>query len=325
MKKVILILLCLGFFCSGALAQEITASTEVTSREITVPAKQRFNIGAGYWYTWAKMDMKLLADTAWINSGLANKGDKVSELDNDLDSGMVIVNAEAWIWWRLYVDGFIGWGNCDGSHEDSDWIPAMSGGKWSLSKSDASGDVVTLNANGYLRIIDEPEDKGYLDFSLGYFYYKDDIEHIKNTRVEIYNWGAVNIPLSGHDSSDRYTFDGLRLGARGKIRIMDRLALKGSIGVCPWLDVKKKWYWNLAGHKGTGDADGTAFDVDVSVEFKITKNIFIEAGYKYINLNSDDGDLHWDYYNSGLTETDKNVWNVEGHRGGFYGMGRLKF
>ena len=187
------------------------------------------------------------------------------------------------------------------------------------------------NANGYLRLLEEPNDKGYLDFALGYFSYNDDIKHLKNSTLVISNYTVVNTPIVGHDSSDEYKFYGIRLGARGKIQLIDRLAVKGAVGICPWADMDNHKYWNLrqdfgppAGMKASIDASATIIDFNIGLEFKITKYIFIEAGYKYIDLDSDQGndDRTWA---SGTSITYKDAGEADGHRGGVYGMGRVKF
>ena len=331
MKKIslIAILVLTTFVCGLAFTQEVeitevTEVTEVTTVTPAEPAKQRFDIGAGYWYTWSSLDSFVYASPQDSATGiLYASGDKISELNNDLDAGLFIVNAEAWIWWRFYVDGFVGWGKFEGEHDDSDWLTLLSSDKWSLSKSDADGDVTTWNLNGYLRIIEEPEDKGYLDIALGYFYYRDDIEHLRNSTLLISNWAVTNSPIVGHDSSDRYTFDGIRLGARGKIRLHDRVAVKASGGICPWLDVKNKGYWNLRGMDIDSSADGTALDLNIGLEFKLTKNLFIEAGYKYISLDSDIGD-DTRTLADGTRIKLEDSFEARGDRGGFYAMGRLK-
>ncbi len=253
-------------------------------------------------------------------------------MNNDLDAGLFIINAEAYLFWRLYADAFVGWGDFEGEHKDYDWFPRYDTDARQLSKSDADGDVTTWNINGYFRIIEEPEDKGYLDVSLGYLYYQDDIEHIRNSTLVIYWWETVNIPIAGHDSQDQYTFDGLRFGARGKIRLHNRVAIKAGGGIVPWLDVENEKFWNLRDDLGEppgldikGEAEGTALDLNIGIEVKITKNFFIEAGYKYINLDSDNGDLDWDWISTpGVDETTEDNWNVEAERSGFYAMARLK-
>lgn len=326
MKKInFIIALFLSFFLLSCAiyAQEATPAKE--------PAKQRFDIGAGYWYTNATTDYFAYASETDLFGGLFYmKGDKISELNNDLDAGLFIVDMDAWLWWRFYADGSIGWGEFEGEHTDSDWLPRFDSSLMQFSESDADGDVVTWNVNGRLRLIEEPEDKGYLDASLGYFYYRDDIEHLRNSTITTYFWESVNAPIAGHDSSDKYTYDGIRLGLKGKIRLHDRVAIKAGGGLCPWLNVKDEKFWNLradfgppAGMEATIEADGTAFDLTAGLEFKITKNLFVEAGYKYINLDSDigDDDRHW---LSGVDTTFDDAGEVEAERGGFYAMGRLK-
>lgn len=319
-----------AFICTQALAQEVTKVTSSTETKTEVKPeekKQRISVAAGYWYTWSKLNRYVYAPPSSEDAFtgiLYNQGDKVSELEYDLDAGMAIVNADLWIWWRFYADGFLGWGSFDGSQEDSDWLTLINSQKWSLSKSDADGDVRTWNANAYLRVIEEPDDKGYLDLGGGYFYYRDDVEHLKNSTQVISNWTVVNTPIAGHDSQDRYTFDGFRFAARALIRVHKRLAIKFNGGFCPWGNVKDKGYWNLREMNIDAEANATMFDLDIGLEFNFTKNLSIEAGYKYIDLDSDRGN-DTRTWSDGTKITYTDAFKAEGHRGGFYGMARLSF
>lgn len=330
MKKfTLLLLIFIAIVCATAFAQETKAPVQVkaTTEVSTAPAvtsKPRFDVGIGYWYTWASMDSYVYASSTI--PGIWSKGDKISELDNNLDAGLFIVNAEAYLFWRLYVDGFVGWSDFSGEHKDYDWFPDYSSDIYSLSKSDADGNVVTWNANGYFRIIEGKEDKGYLDASIGYFYYSDDIEHIRNSTQVILDYEVVNDSnyLVGHDSQDKYTFDGLRLGARGKIRLHDRVAIKASGGITPWATAKDEAYWNLRGMRIDCEADATIYDFNIGLEFKITKYLFIEGGYKYINLDSDKGDDTRTFDDGSPGFTIEDAFEADGNRGGFYLMGRLK-
>lgn len=335
MKNIFLLVLVILSFYGITFAQEISAPVDVTTTAPAPEVKQRFSIGAGYWYTNASMD-SFVYD--------ADLGGKISELNNDLDAGLFVINAEAYLFWRLYADVFIGWGDFEGDHRDSDWIlpgevfiDSITWGDvadilgldlsqpYSVTVSDADGDVTIWNINGYVRVIEQPENKGYLDVSLGYFYYQDDIEHLHNSTWVTYFWETINDTeaLAGHDSQSKFTFDGIRLGVRGKVRLHDRIAIKASGGIVPWADVEEDAYWNLREMDIKGEADGTIFDLDIGLEFKVTKNLFIEAGYKYINLDSDRGD-DTRTWADGSTITLEDGFAAEGERGGFYAMGRLK-
>lgn len=336
MKKIFLLIGLFISICAIGFTQELTASAQVTTtQETTAPAtsaKPRIDIGAGYWWTSGELNLKLYADKDWYYGLLAKKGDKVSELDNDLDAGLFIINIDAYLFWRLYADAFVGFGDFEGEHKDYDWYPRLDPDPFQLSKSDADGDVTTWGINGYFRIIEEKQDKGYLDVSLGYLYYQDDIEHLKDSTVLIYDYNPVNIPVAGHDSFDRYTFDGLRFGLRGRIQLHDRVAIKASGGIVPWLDVDNEKFWNLRDELGLppglevkGEAEGTGIDLSIGLEVKVTRYFFIEAGYKYMNFDSNNGDLDWDWIaTSGVDMVTEDNWNVEAERGGFYVMGRLK-
>lgn len=328
MRNYLILAVIITMICGTVFAEEVTvSSTAAATSTTTAPAtssKPRFDIGAGYWYTWSEVDSKIYDP----DSGL-----KISELEYDVDAGLFIVNADVYLFWRLYADGFLGWGNFEGSHEDSDWEPTISlTDLIQFSTSDADGDVTTWNANGYLRIIEDKEDKGYLDASLGYIYYRDDIEHLRNSIITISNYLPVSMPIVGHDSQAKYTFSGLRLGARGKIRLNDKIAIKAGGGIAPWLNVEQHTFWNLRddfgdppGRNTDGETDGTAFDFNIGLEIAITKNLIIEGGYRYMNFDSDNGGQDYDWIATpGIELTTDDNWNVEADRGGFYAMGRLR-
>jgi hypothetical protein len=311
--------------------QQVTnVSTQETKSSVSWP---RIDVGAGYWWTQSNLDMKLYASEPWVENGimLANTGDKVSELNNELDSGLFVVNAEAYLFWKLYVDGFIGWNSFEGKHKDSDWLPQYDTSLMQFSESDANGNIATWNANAYIRLIDNKDKKGYLDFGLGYFYYRDNIEHIENSTISVLNWETVNIPIPGHDSSDDYKFDGFRICTKAMVKPHERVAIKFAGGIVPWLSVSDNKFWNLrddfgepAGLTIKGDADGFAFDFNVALEIKILQNFYIEGGYKYISLSATDGNLKWRWDARPDVESDADSWDVDAGRGGFYAMGRIK-
>lgn len=326
MKKVIF-LLCIVFIigCVFASAQETAGQAS--------GKKPRFDVGAGYWYTWASLDNEHVA--VRDNPGFWLKGQKVEEINYDNDGGLFIVNADAYLFWRLYADGLIGWGDIDDAEQViSEWSPVISSAKETESISDANGDVTTWNINGHFRVLEKPEDNNYLDLSLGYLYYQDDFEELPNLIEIISNFETVNNPISGADEdSDKYTFDGIRLGARARLKFHERFAVKGNIGISPWLDAEREARFNLNASPNDPnvlgndiDAESDAFGIDaaIGIEFKVTENIFIEAGYKYINIDSDVGDRTYSWADGTVLEFDSGWKNAEVERGGIYAMGRVK-
>lgn len=329
MKKWLFVLVpALVLICSLSYAEQVQAPTELSaSNKCTLgstPGWPRIDVGVGYWYTWNKLNSYVWADEDWIEDGViyARKGDKASELENKLDSGMLVINGEAYLFWRLFVDGFVGLGNFKGNHKDYDWYKALDPEPYQLSESDADGKALTWNANANIRLIDGKDQKGYLDLSLGYQYYRDNIEHLRNSTLLIYNYESVDIPINGHDSQDKYTFDGFRLGARGRCQLIERLALKGNVGLVPWMKAENNAYWNLRDTYFDSTADGTSFDATLALEFKITKNLFIEAGYKYMYFDTGKGPEKVTMGDE--SETYDDAFSVDATRHGFYAMGRLK-
>lgn len=348
-KYIILLAVIFVVICNIAFAKEYKAYYDTKEDNISKPAsnnQKRFNVGAGYWYTWGSLDSFV------YNADFG--GAKVSELNYDTDAGLFVVNMDTWLFWRMYADASIAWGSIEGSLTDSDWmLPSElyvfdgwigTGQAWadyfgadinspfSVSKSDTEGDTEIWNINGYFRVLEQPNSNGYLDVGLGYFYYQDNIEHITDGVQTVLLWFPTDIPFpSNQDSSDKYTFDGLRLGLRSRIPLHNRIAINVSGGISPWLNAEKDMFWNLrndfglpAGMESKVTTDGFAFDINLGVEFKIVENLFLEAGYKYLNLQSNKGDDER-LWLSGVTATFEDAVDMEVNRGGFYGMARLKF
>lgn len=329
-NKVLLLIIIFLTICSVSFAEQATGQIqmpkdnipEVEKNAMATSDKPRFDIGAGYWWTWASLDTKLVAISDLPGSWL--KGDKISQLEYDTDAGLFVVNADAYLFWRIYMDGYLALGNMhDASQIDSDWQMQVSTSKWMESKASAEGDVRTWNANLYLRLLEEKENKGFFDISLGYLYYQDDISTMKDLVYRIWEWQAVNEPVDGLDSSDKYTFDGIRLGARARIRIHDRVAIKLYGGLSPWLTADRDGYWNLRQMDIKGTADATSYDLGISVEFKVVEHLFIEAGYKYMSFTTDTGD--YTHTVDGVKYEFEDGWDsTSADRSGFYAMGRLK-
>lgn len=331
-KKIFLLTLVFLSACSMVFGQQISTQAEASSTIIvpevqsdTAPptsGKPRIDIGAGYWYTWASLDTTLVAIETL--PGYYLKGDKISELNYKTDAGLFVINADAFICWRIYADALVALGNMHNANQlDSDWLMSISNLKWMESKAEADGDVLTWDANLYFRILQEKEDKGFFDVSLGYLYYKDDITKMKDLVYRIVDWAATNEPVAGLDSSDRYKFDGVRLGARAKIRFCERVAFKINGGLAPWMKSTRDGYWNLRSMDISGDADASGFDINASLEFKITKNFFAELGYRYMSFDTDVGD-YTHKIEGGVYNYEKGWDSTEVSRGGIYAMGRLK-
>ena len=131
-----------------------------------------------------------------------------------------------------------------------------------------------------------------------------------------------NTPLAGHDSQDKYTFDGFRIGSRCRWEVFDRIAFKGNAGVMPWMNAINKGYWNIRQTNFLGTSAGAGVDLMGGFEFRITKNFFIEAGYKYMYFKSYKGAQRTRGIDSeGWSEIG---FSAQAERGGFYFKGNLK-
>jgi hypothetical protein len=282
------------------------------------------DIGVGYWHTNSKLNSYVYAPADWVENGSlrAYQGDVISKLRNKLGSEMLLINAEAHIFWRLYVDGFVGLGDFGGEHKDYDWQPQERPDLISLSASDADGIVRTWNVNGNIRLLEDPRKKFYLDLALGYLFYRDDITHLHNTTLEIAGYQQEYTWLAGHNSSDKYTFQGFRIGLRGKMEVLKGIAVKANAGVVPGLTGENRGYWNLREIDFLGDTNGVGCDLTGGLEFSITKHLSIEGGYKYMRFITHEGDQTTTTIDG--TTKHLNGCSFDAERGGFYVMGRIR-
>lgn len=177
------------------------------------------------------------------------------------------------------------------------------------------------DANAELRCVDWNAGKSFVDLSLGYLYYRDTINNLHNSTSIINNFESTNTPVEGHDSQDKYTFDGFRIGSRVRVEIFDRIAFKGRAGVLPWMNAVNKGYWNLRELHFLSTARGAAYDLMGGFEFRITKNFSMEAGYKYMYFSSYKGTQRTRCVDQ--ESYGEKGFSANAERGGFYFMGRL--
>ena len=289
------------------------------------PETERFQMGVGAWPTTGRLDSFVYqaVGSQWIEGGIlrANPGDTISKLQNKLNSTMVIMDFDMHLFSFLYLDASMGVGGFGGEHRDYDWEPRNSSSLSSLSFSSADGYSMVWDANAELRCVDWNAGKSFVDLSLGYLYYRDNIRQLHNSTTTISEYNPVNIPMEGHDSQDKYTFDGFRIGSRVRVEIFDRIAFKGRAGVLPWMNAVNKGYWNLWPKEFLGTARGAAYDLMGGFEFRITKNFLMEAGYKYMYFSSDKGMQR--VRSPGSESYNEDGFSANASRCGFYFMGRL--
>jgi hypothetical protein len=292
--------------------------------KITTPEPDRFEFGVGAWPTTGRLDSFVYASDEWFEGGIlrAKQGDTLSHLQNKLNSTMIIMDIGAYLFGFLYADASLGAGQFRGQHKDYDWWPQYRSDYSSLYFSSADGNTITWDANAELRCIDWNAGKSFVDLSLGYLYYRDSIVHLHDTTTVVaQSFQPSNEPLAGHDSQDKYTFDGFRIGARMRWEVFDRIAFKGRAGVLPWMNAVNIGWWNLRSAKFESNANGAAVDLMGGFEFRITKNFLIEAGYKYMYLKSYRG-MQRAYLDSTASYNEK-AFSAKAERSGFYFMGRL--
>ena len=306
--------------------KELLGSHETTSTITT--EKERFDIGIGAWPTTGRLDSFVYqpVGSEWIEGGAlrAKPGDTISKLQNKLDSNMVIMDVNMYLFYFFYADASMSLGHYSGGQQkDYDWQPQYRPDLTSLSDSSAKGYSMMWDANVDLRCVDWNASKSFIDLSLGYLYYCDNIQHLNDTTLDIWNYQTINTPLEDHDSRDKYTFDGFRIGGRVRIQLFDRVAFKGRAGVLPWMNVTDKAYWNLRGTTFVSTAYGTSYDLMGGFEFKITKDLLVEAGYKYMYFRSYRGIERTGGLDGESGDLD-GAFSANAERGGFYFMGRLR-
>lgn len=304
--------------------KELFGSKSKVRAAAPAPESQRFEIGTGTWLTTGRLDSFVYAPDEWMEGGIlkALRGDTISKLQNKLPSTMIIMDIGAYFFGFVYADASLGVGQFHGEHKDYDWWPQYRNDLSSLYSSSADGNTITWDANAELRCVDWTEGKSFVDLSLGYLYYRDSIVHLHDTTtmVEQY-YSPSNTPLDDHDSQDKYTFDGFRIGGRCRWEIFNRIAFKGRAGVMPWMNAINKGWWNIRKAQFLGTSEGTAFDLMGGFEFRITKNFLIEAGYKYMYFESYKG---MQRTRENCVETyNERGFSARAERGGFYFAGRI--
>ncbi|GEM_PF-5791208 len=318
------------FLSSQSYAQQRTTiikevfGPKYTARDV-VPESERFEIGVGAWPSTDRLDSFVYSSSEWIDGNVlrANRGDTISKLEYKLPSCMTIIDIGAYLFGFLYADASMGVGQVVGQQKDYDWYPQERYDARSLYDSSADGNTITWDANAELRCVDWNNGKSFIDLSLGYLYYRESVVHLHDTTTVIaQDYLPSNTPLAGHDSQDKYTFDGFRIGSRCRWEVFDRIAFKGRVGVIPWMNAINKGYWNLRQTQFLGTSAGTAVDLMGGFEFRITKNFLIEAGYKYMYFESYKGMQRTRAIDS--EEWSEIGFSAKSERGGFYFKGNLK-
>lgn len=188
---------------------------------------------------------------------------------------------------RLSFDFSMGFGIIDdGTIIDTD-IDAV-GVVSNLSHSTSSGSLNFLGANAYLRVYHTRSTS--FDLSIGYLFLKSSVDY-SDPNLKISNY--LPSALSWQELWLTYNLihHGIRLGARGEVRLNNSLSIKAGAGVIPLLQA----YYDglrfperpIAQQRIEGiDADGLGLDAIISAEFAPYKSLVFLLGYKYISFET---------------------------------------
>lgn len=102
--------------------RELLRSKKTTSTVTAEP--ERFKIGVGAWPTTGRLDSFVYQPVGdpWIDGNgtlRANQGDTISKLQNKLNSTMVIMDVDMYLFGFMYADASMGIGGYGGEHIDT--------------------------------------------------------------------------------------------------------------------------------------------------------------------------------------------------------------
>ncbi|MFQ5901894.1 MAG: hypothetical protein ACE5IH_10105 [Thermodesulfobacteriota bacterium] len=246
-----------------------------------------------------------IGNRTWISTGddsfsIAGSGGSpniISELEyKGLDSTVWEVYGELGERSEGFVLATFGYGGIrNGTYRDSDYNGNNKTSLFSLSTGDVDNDKLWYFSIDYAyrifqRSYKRKRQKASIDLLVGYQHWEEDLTFTNGVQV-VPSTGA----FSGLNSTYLFTWDSLRVGARGILPIFHRFYLKGKALFIPWTEYEGKGVWNLRtdfrqnpSFKDEADS-GFGVQLDAAIVYNIWHDLSVKVGYRYWWMESGSG------------------------------------
>lgn len=313
--------------CALAGAGPVVAQTNVARKAVAPPvlpgataAADWLKLGVGWWGSSGQSDWDI--SFGELDAGLFSMGGRSRLEWKDLDSDLVLYQAEVRPWAWLGVSGRYGTGSVEGNNTDSDWISAplfgLNDSLVSRSTAETHGDVTVYDANILLRLnqwVGLARSSVLVDLVAGYQSHEEDLGDRHGRQ------GGV--PFAGLDSTYDFEWTAWRAGLRGQVPVRSWFRVTGEATALLGVEYEGEGFWNLRDdfkrtppnfvHEADG---GHGFDLQLALEFRPWTRAVIELGYRLVDLTVEDGSdvTFFADGTSGRSELDQ----VQTRRDGFF-------
>lgn len=241
----------------------------------SIPLGWEAELGGRYWFSSGRFQKDLGSTTVPATANLLNSR---LTYNTTAHSGEVFGRVESP--WNIFAKGFVGTGSLSsGSLNDEDWlingiIPYSN----TLSGVKGTIDYATLDV-GY-DIFRRPDHK--LGLFVGYNHYTENKTAYGCAQVS--NLSAdcrTSIPRSVPVISEYDTWQSLRLGVNGEIRLMDSLKLSGDVAFLPYVRFDGTDNHLLRGLVSPEWGTGNGVQLETVLSYYVTPEFSIGVGGRY--------------------------------------------
>jgi opacity protein-like surface antigen len=233
-------------------------------------------LGGRYWFSSGRFQKDLGSTTI---PGMANVLNSRLTYDTTAHSGEVFGRVDTP--WNVFAKGFVGTGGIStGSLNDEDWLIFGGAVPYSNTLSSVGGtiDYATIDL-GY-NLFRSREHK--LGLFVGYNLYTENktgygCAQFANMSSDCVSWFPTSTPVIMENS----TWQSLRVGANGEVRLMDRLKLGGDIAYLPYVAFPGSDNHLLRGILSPEWGSGNGVQLEAVLSFDVTPEFSIGLGGRY--------------------------------------------
>ena len=320
LRGLCLMLLATACFAGGARAQAVrgpqTYNIPLPPQAVQVPrpyaiplppnasSEPQWQVGARYW--WSEGQTRFDINSSRIQPILGNP---TSTLDYDGMNG----NAGEFFWsarneTATFAKGFIGGGGISGgSLDDEDYFVGQI--KFSDTYSKVKGDSLvygTIDVGQDFTVLDGAS-KITLSPFIGFNYWQETVK-VNGVRCNADDVGGafcgppghIAVPFSSRVIKNEANWASLRLGTEVKVKLWDRLTLRGDGAVLPVAYLWNDDYHYLRSDLGqapniTDSGSGWGYQLEGEVSLDVSRNWSLGAGvrYWYAETNGDSDFIHF--------------------------------